>query len=122
MGWEYGIIYDKNANFIQNILNVSNLWWINLWEDVQKINNYSNIRDKGTDCETLFWEKKTVCTEYRALDINKAEQVERVLLSIFNLNTAKQVIDKYINKEFVNTLQENSDIYENLDSIEQLKK
>ena len=122
LGWEYGIIYDKNANFIQNILNVSNLWWINLWEDVQKINNYSNIRDKGTDCETLFWEKKTVCTEYRALDINKAEQVERVLLSIFNLNTAKQVIDKYINKEFVNTLQENSDIYENLDSIEQLKK
>lgn len=99
--WEYGVSFDKNANFIQNILNVSNLGWINLGEDVKRINRFSNIREKWTDCEAIFSNGKTECTEYRSLDINKAEQFERLLISIFNLNTAKQILDKYVKKEFI---------------------
>ena len=99
LGWEYGVKYDKNANFIQNILVASNFWWINMGEEVSKINNYSNIRDKGSDCEALFDNKKTECTEYRSLSIDKAEPFGRLLISIFNLNMAKQLVDKYIWKQ-----------------------
>ncbi|MCX6823363.1 MAG: hypothetical protein NTX91_05260 [candidate division SR1 bacterium] len=107
LGGEYGISCDKNTNFIQNILNVSNLGGINLGEDVEKINRYSNIRGKGSDCEAIFSNKKTECTEYRSLDINKAEQFERLLISIFNLNMAKETLDKYTKKEFIDNRKEN---------------
>ncbi|HKL43701.1 MAG TPA: hypothetical protein VJ892_00285 [Candidatus Absconditabacterales bacterium] len=99
LGGEYGVKYDKNANFIQNILVASNFGGINMGEEVSKINNYSNIRDKGSDCEALFDNKKTECTEYRSLSIDKAEPFGRLLISIFNLNMAKQLVDKYIGKQ-----------------------
>ena len=94
--WEYWIEYDSNADFIQNILIASNLWWINVWEEVSKINSFSNIRSRWDDSEALFSEDVSPSTEYRSLSIDKAESFERLIISIFNLNMAKQVLDKYL--------------------------
>jgi hypothetical protein len=33
--------------------------------------------------------------EYRGLSIDKSEPFERLILSIFNLNMAKQAVDEY---------------------------
>lgn len=92
--WKYGIKYNETANLIQNTLIMSNLWGINAGKEVTKVNRYSNIRDKWTDCEAIFWEK-TPTTEFRSLAIDTAESFERTLISLFNLSLWKQAIDKY---------------------------
>lgn len=92
--WKYGIKYNETANLIQNTLIMSNLWGINAGKEVIKVNRYSNIRDKWTDCEAVFWEK-TPTTEFRSLAIDTTESFERTLLSLFNLWIGKQAIDKY---------------------------
>lgn len=94
--WKYGIKYNETANLIQNTLIMSNLWGINAGKEVIKVNRYSNIRDKWTDCEAIFWEK-TPTTEFRSLAIDTTESFERTLLSLFNLWIGKQAIDKYTN-------------------------
>ncbi|MDD5213298.1 MAG: hypothetical protein PHG82_02645 [Candidatus Gracilibacteria bacterium] len=98
IGGEYGIILDANSNFIQNILIASNIGGLNAGEEVKQVNNFSNIRAKNGDCEAVFGRNKTPTLEYRSLGIDKKEQFERLILSIFNLNMAKQDLDKNIDK------------------------
>lgn len=93
VGWEYGISLDESANFIQNILIAWNLWWLNVWE---AINRWGGIRDRHYDCEVIFGEDETKCVEYRGLSMDKSEPFERLIMSIFNLNMAKQILDKYL--------------------------
>lgn len=93
VGWEYGISLDSGANFIQNILIAWNLWWLNVWEEVK---NWGGIRDRHYDCEVIFGEDETKCVEYRGLSMDKSEPFERLIISIFNLNMSKQIIDKYL--------------------------
>ncbi len=89
--WEEGIELDDYTNFIQNILIASNLWWLNVWEEVNQVNYFSNIREKGSyEVENLFWKSNT-CVEYRSLSIDKAEPFERLILAIFSLNMAYKV-------------------------------
>ncbi len=88
--WENWIELNKDTNFIQNILIASNLWWLNAWDEIKRVNWYTNIREKWNDCEVLFWER-TECLEYRSLSIDKMEQFERLIISIYNLNMSYQV-------------------------------
>ncbi len=121
--WEYGINLDNNANFIQNILMSWNLWSMNVgnimthdmtyyssdeisqnrWENknttdihLDILEDFDYIRDRGNDITPVFWENNTNAVEYRWLLIINWENFERLILSIFNLNMAKQVLDKYI--------------------------
>lgn len=112
---EYGIQYDDTANLLQNTLVMSNLWGINTGKNVSKVNRYSNIRDKWSDCEAIFW-KKTPTTEFRSFTIDTAESFERTIVSLFNLSIGKQAIDKYtsINKENIKDI--------SLENIEKFKK
>ncbi|MBP8016835.1 hypothetical protein KAZ01_02395, partial [Candidatus Gracilibacteria bacterium] len=95
-GGEYGIEFNNNANFIQNILVAANLGGINTSNTINKVNRYSNIRSKGDDSELLFGNKKTAVTEYRCLAIDESEPFEKCLISNFNLNMAKQALEKYL--------------------------
>lgn len=99
--WEYWIYANNSTNFIQNCLQASNFWWVNAWKEVDNINRISNLREKWYDCEAIFWHKKTECCEYRTFNIDKSESFERLVISIFNLNMAKQAIDKYVKKSFI---------------------
>ncbi|HRY82790.1 MAG TPA: hypothetical protein P5232_03780 [Candidatus Moranbacteria bacterium] len=94
LGGEFGIKNDGYANFIQNSLVAADLGGINAGEEVNQVNRYSNIRAKGNDCEKIF-DNKTDTTEFRAFSIDRAESLERCVVSIFNLNMAKQALDKY---------------------------
>ncbi len=94
--WEYGVKYDKNADFIQNILVMTNRAWLHAWEKVSKINKYDNIRDRWNDVDVVFGDKKTNAVEYRSFDINKKWPFEKLMISVFNLNMAKQTVDKYL--------------------------
>ena len=97
LGWENWVKLDHHTNFIQNILIFSNLWWVNAWEEIKKINTYKwNILEKNWDCEVLFWDEETECTELRWLSIDKTESFERMIMSGFNLTMAKQAVDKYL--------------------------
>lgn len=107
LGGEFGIGHDGYANFIQNSLVAGDLGGINAGELVGQVNRYSNIRAKGSDCEKIF-NQKTETTEFRALSIDRAEPFERCVLSIFNLNMAKQALNKYfpIEPDFIKNISE----------------
>ena len=117
--WEYWIKLDRDVYFIQNILLASNIWARNIWDlmthewnlydkneilnkrkanwikditDIRLdiINDFEVIRDRGSNVDVLFWIEKTAAVEYRMLNIINSENFERLILSIFNLNMAKQ--------------------------------
>lgn len=95
-GGEHGITHDAFANFSQNIVLASDLGGVNSGKYIDRVNKYSNIRDRGDDCLPVFG-KRTPCVEYRALSIDKAEPFEKGVVSLFNLNIAKQALNKYTN-------------------------
>lgn len=96
--WEVSLKPDNHTNFIQNILIASNLWWLNAWKKISWVWKHWNIKQKKWyDHENIFWKRENSCVEYKSLAIDKKEQFERLVVSIFNLNMAKQAIEKYIN-------------------------
>lgn len=117
LGGEYGIKKDAYADFIQNVIVAADLGGINAGKLVSQINRQSNIRAKGNDCDKVFTEKTEV-TEFRSLSIDRAEPFERCVVSIFNLNMAKQALDKYtaitpemIELEFLSDELENIEVF-----------
>ncbi len=98
--WEYWVVLNKNAFFINNLLIWTNFWWLNTWKEINEINKYWYIREKWWDCNVVFWEDITECVEYRWFSIDKFESLERLILSLFNLNMAKQIVEKHFWNRF----------------------
>lgn len=92
--WEYGIENNWYTNFMQNILIAANLWWINAWRSVKKVNTYSNIREKWSDCDAVFSNNKTPVTELRSLSIDTAESFERCMVYLFDMSLWNQALKK----------------------------
>ncbi len=101
--WWKKIEMDEESNFIQNILSLSNIWSVNSWEEINKVNCYCSIRWKG-DLEDIYWNGSWV--EFRSLSIDKFEQFERMIISTFNLFMLKQLSIKEITKELKNKNEE----------------
>ncbi len=94
--WWEKVEMDEESNFIQNILSLSNIWSVNSWEEINKVNYYWSIRWKG-GLEDIYWNMNWV--EFRSLSIDKFEQFERMIISTFNLFMLKQLSSiKEINK------------------------
>ncbi|MDD3302018.1 MAG: hypothetical protein PHN31_00540 [Candidatus Gracilibacteria bacterium] len=99
VGGEQGIGLDEKTNFIQNILIAGNFGGLNAGEDVINLGLYSTITEKIYNCEILFGDKETKCVEYRSLGIDKKEQFERLIISLFNLNMTLQLAKKHLGKK-----------------------
>ncbi|MDD3302594.1 MAG: hypothetical protein PHN31_03485, partial [Candidatus Gracilibacteria bacterium] len=95
LGGEKGIKLDFDTNFIQNILIASNLGGLNAGNEIKTVNKHGKIREKGGDCKAVFTKEKTECVEFRSLGIDKKEQLERLIISIFNLCRAKHANDTF---------------------------
>ncbi len=118
--WEKGIALNKYTNFIQNILIASNLWWLNAWKEIKRINHFGNIREKNLwDMESLFGDDK-ISVEYRSLSIDKTESFEKLILAIFNLNMLYQIFRKVLKWKTDNILE--IDIKKDFENIESFKK
>ncbi len=89
--WEKWIKLNEYTIFIQNILIASNLWWLNTWKEIDKINNHNcDIKEKHAYTKKIFNEEKN-CVEYRNFSIDKSEPFERLILAIFTLNMVYQI-------------------------------
>ena len=94
VSWEDGIRLEAATNFIQNILIWWNIWGVNSWEQISVLNPHGNIRQKE-DLDKIFgMQYSHIWVEYRSFNIDKAELLERLILSVFNLNMANQSIMK----------------------------
>ncbi len=113
--WEKRIKWEDDLNFIQNILIAADLWGLNAWKEVDRLNQYSNIRIKPSyRVDNIFNQQDPNCVEFRCLSIDKSEPFERLILAIFILNMARQICsDIHIpeNQEF-NNLDEIKDFLE----------
>ena len=95
IGGEYGLELDEEANMIQNLMIITNWWWLNAWKEVKRINKYKNIRKRWNDIEPIFGDY-TSAVEFRSLSIDKKEPLERMIFAMFKLAEAKQLKDKYL--------------------------
>ena len=75
---------DENIQFIQNFCTILPRWWMNNWENVRKVNGYSNVNSKSSKFSVFPNSESRKYIELRTYSVDDVELFEKnVLLNTY---------------------------------------
>ena len=75
---------DENIQFIQNFCTILPRWWMNNWENVSRVNGYSNINSKSSKFSVFPNSESKKYVELRTYSVDDVELFEKnVLLNTY---------------------------------------